>query len=71
MYGMGNSRNRIVPVNDLAIWIEQHLLRELMTAVFDMTDPTLAPEAGACPDCPQRTGRQILPAPRPSHRSCR
>lgn len=48
--------SRLLPVRELAEWAEHNLLLELHSAVFDTTDATLVPEAGACPDCPKRTG---------------
>ena len=40
----------------LAVWIESNILLQLASAPFDKQDETLLPAAGACVNCPKRTG---------------
>lgn len=40
--------------------IDREYLRTLKSAPFDLADATLVPKAGACTDCPKRTGCQQL-----------
>jgi ParB/RepB/Spo0J family partition protein len=40
--------------------IDRDYLRTLKSAPFDLADATLVPKAGACTDCPKRTGCQQL-----------
>jgi ParB family chromosome partitioning protein len=46
----------LIPVRELAAWIEQNILLQLASAPFDKQDETLTPEAGSCANCPKRTG---------------
>ena len=46
----------LIPVRELAAWIESNILLQLASARFDKQDETLFPEAGSCGDCPKRTG---------------
>lgn len=39
-----------------ASWLRNNLMLRLETAVFDIKDAKLLPEAGACAQCPKRTG---------------
>src|SRR5271170_5674084 len=39
---------------------EQNVMLVLKDAPFSKTDPSLNPEAGACVDCPKRTGANVL-----------
>jgi hypothetical protein len=58
---MGGSQNEVlIPVKQLAGWIESHLLLDLQAAPFDRADPSLTPEAGGCHDCAKRTGANRL-----------
>jgi ParB family chromosome partitioning protein len=57
--GTTNTR-LLVPVRDLAAWIEQNILLQLDSVPFDKNDPTLVPEAGSCADCVKRTGYNTL-----------
>jgi ParB family chromosome partitioning protein len=41
-------------------WIEHNILLELASAPFSKEDAALVPEAGACLDCPKRTGHNVL-----------
>lgn len=45
-----------VSLGQLRSWIERNVLLDLKKAVFDPTDPNLVPAAGACVNCPKRTG---------------
>ena len=51
----GNSQV-LIPVRELAVWIESNILLQLASAPFDKQDETLVPEAGSCANCPKRTG---------------
>ena len=46
----------LIPVRELAAWIESNILLQLASAPFDKQDETLVPEAGSCANCPKRTG---------------
>ena len=60
----------LVPVKELAAWIESNILMELRTAPFDRKDAELVPEAGTCHDCPKRTGASALLFPESHRDSC-
>ena len=51
----GNSQV-LIPVRELAAWIESNILLQLASAPFDKQDETLVPAAGSCSNCPKRTG---------------
>jgi ParB family chromosome partitioning protein len=51
----GNSQV-LIPVRELAVWIESNILLQLASAPFDKQDEKLVPEAGSCANCPKRTG---------------
>src|SRR5206468_11476235 len=53
--GEGNTQV-LIPVRELAIWIETNVLLQLASASFDKQDEKLVPEAGSCANCPKRTG---------------
>ena len=46
----------LIPVRELAAWIESNILLQLTSAPFDKQDEALVPAAGSCSDCPKRTG---------------
>lgn len=46
----------LIPVRELAAWIESNILLQLASAPFDKQDETLVPAAGSCVNCPKRTG---------------
>jgi len=46
----------LIPVRELAAWIESNILLQLASVPFDKQDETLVPEAGSCANCPKRTG---------------
>lgn len=50
----------LVPVRDLAAWIQQNILLGLGSVPFDKDDTTLLPEAGSCTKCLKRTGYNTL-----------
>ena len=51
----GNSQV-LIPVRELAAWIESNILLQLASVPFDKNDETLVPAAGSCVNCPKRTG---------------
>src|SRR5713226_1266974 len=51
----GNSQV-LIPVRELAAWIESNILLQLAAAPFDKQDEALVPAAGSCSNCPKRTG---------------
>jgi ParB family chromosome partitioning protein len=65
----GNSQV-LIPVRELAAWIESNLLLQLASAPFDKQDETLVPEAGSCANCPKRTGFNKLLFPDVRKDSC-
>ena len=50
----------LIPVRELADWIQSNILLELAAAPFSKRDETLMPEAGSCANCPKRTGFNAL-----------
>ena len=46
----------LIPVKELAAWIESNILLQLASVPFDKQDETLIPGAGSCVNCPKRTG---------------
>jgi ParB family chromosome partitioning protein len=50
----------LIPVRELAAWIESNILLELAAAPFGKDDDRLVPEAGSCTQCPKRTGFNAL-----------
>jgi ParB family chromosome partitioning protein len=46
----------LIPVRELAVWIEANILLQLASAPFDKQDDALVREAGSCVNCPKRTG---------------
>ncbi len=65
----GNSQV-LIPVRELAAWIESNILLQLASAPFDKQDETLVPEAGSCVNCPKRTGFNRLLFPDVRKDSC-
>src|ERR1700678_1688182 len=60
-YSNGSKAKRILlPVRHLQQWIDHNILLELASAPFSKEDAALVPEAGACLDCPKRTGHNVL-----------
>jgi ParB family chromosome partitioning protein len=60
----------LVPVKELAAWIESNILMELRTAPFDRKDAELVAEAGSCHECSKRTGANALLFPESQRDSC-
>lgn len=60
----------LVPVRELAAWIETNILLDLAAASFDRHDAALLPEARSCDDCPKRTGANTLLFPGDAPDSC-
>jgi ParB family chromosome partitioning protein len=60
----------LVPVKELAAWIETNILLDLTAAAFDRHDGSLLPEAGSCDDCPKRTGANTFLFPGEAPDSC-
>ncbi len=58
--GKGKAKRILLPVRHLHQWIEQNILLILKDAPFSKTDPNVNPAAGACVDCPKRTGGNAL-----------
>ncbi len=56
----GKESRVLLPVRELAAWIEQNILLSLDSVPFDKSDETLAPDAGSCANCPKRTGHNTL-----------
>ena len=65
----GNSQV-LIPVRELAAWIESNILLQLASAPFDRQDETLVPGAGSCVNCPKRTGFNKLLFPDVRKDSC-
>jgi len=64
----GKESRVLLPVRELAAWIEQNILLSLDSVPFDKNDARLLPEAGSCTECPKRTGFNALLFGEMSHR---
>jgi len=53
-------RPEAASVSELRRFIEEAILLDLKKAAFDTDNATLIPEAGACTDCPKRTGNDRM-----------
>jgi len=60
VWNSGKESRILLPVRELAAWIEQNILLSLDHVPFDKNDATLVPEAGSCAECPKRTGFNTL-----------
>jgi ParB family chromosome partitioning protein len=60
MWTSDGNQQVLIPVRELAAWIESNILLELASAPFSKQDETLVPEAGACTTCSKRTGFNTL-----------
>jgi len=60
MWTSEGDQSVLIPVKELAAWIQSNILLELEAAPFDKQDETLLPQAGACANCPKRTGFNTL-----------
>jgi len=54
------AKHILLPVRNLQQWIEHNILLELADAPFSKEDAAFVPDAGACVDCPKRTGHNVL-----------
>ena len=70
MWTSGGNTQVLIPVRELAAWIESNILLQLASAPFDKQDETLVPEAGSCANCPKRTGFNKLLFPDVRKDSC-
>jgi ParB family chromosome partitioning protein len=60
MWMSDGNKQVLIPVRELAAWIESNILLELAAAPFSKSDETLLPQAGSCANCPKRTGFHAL-----------
>ena len=60
VWNSGKDSRILLPVRELAAWIEQNILLSLDSVPFDKSDAMLVPEAGSCAECPKRTGFNTL-----------
>jgi ParB family chromosome partitioning protein len=60
MWTSDGNQQILIPVRELAAWIESNILLELVSAPFSKQDETLVLEAGTCTNCPKRTGFNTL-----------
>jgi ParB family chromosome partitioning protein len=60
----------LIPVRELAAYIESNILLQPASAPFDKQDEMLVPEAGSCVNCPKRTGFNKLLFPDVRKDSC-
>jgi ParB family chromosome partitioning protein len=60
MWTSDGNQQVLIPVRELAAWIESNILLELASAPFSKQDESLVPEAGACTNCHKRTGFNTL-----------
>ena len=56
MWTSAGNTQVLIPVRELAAWIESNILLQLDSVPFDKQDETLVPETGSCANCPKRTG---------------
>jgi ParB family transcriptional regulator, chromosome partitioning protein len=56
MWTTEGNQQVLIPVRELAAWIESNILLQLASAPFDKQDEPLVPAAGSCGNCPKRTG---------------
>ena len=66
----GGQTEILLPVRELAAWIDSNLLLDLQSAPFDRSDAGLVAEAGSCHDCTKRTGANSLLFPDSQQDSC-
>jgi ParB family chromosome partitioning protein len=69
-WGMNGQTDVLIPVKELAGWIESNLFLDLQSAPFDRTDTALVAEIGACHDCAKRTGANSLLFPESNCDQC-
>jgi ParB family chromosome partitioning protein len=56
MWTSEGNQQVLIPVRELAAWIESNILLQLASAPFDKQDETLVAAVGSCANCPKRTG---------------
>lgn len=56
MWTSEGNQQVLIPVRELAAWIEANILLQLASAPFDKQDEKLVAAAGSCTNCPKRTG---------------
>lgn len=52
----GSQESVLVSVGELDQWIREHITLDLKKAPFSIKDPNILPAAGACVECPKRSG---------------
>jgi ParB/RepB/Spo0J family partition protein len=66
----GKQKKRLVNVAEFSHYIDSNIILELSEAPFSREDDTLYPEAGACLNCPKRSGFNTLLFPDVKKDSC-
>jgi len=66
----GKQKKRLATVAQFNNYIEKNIILELSEAPFSREDETLYPDAGACLDCPKRSGFNTLLFPDVKQDSC-
>jgi ParB family chromosome partitioning protein len=66
----GKQKKRLVNVTEFSHYIDSNIILELSEAPFSREDDTLYPEAGACLNCPKRSGFNTLLFPDVKKDSC-
>jgi ParB family chromosome partitioning protein len=66
----GKQKKRLVNVAEFSHYIESNIILELSEAPFSREDDTLYPAAGACLNCPKRSGFNTLLFPDVKKDSC-
>jgi ParB family chromosome partitioning protein len=66
----GKQKKRLVNVAEFSHYIDSNIVLELSEAPFSREDDTLHPEAGACLNCPKRSGFNTLLFPDVKKDSC-
>jgi len=56
MWASEGNTQVLIPVKELAAWIEANILLQLASVPFDKQGEGLVPAAGSCVNCPKRTG---------------
>jgi len=66
----GKQKKRLVSVTEFSHYIDSNIILELAEAPFSREDDTLYPAAGACLNCPKRSGFNTLLFPDVKKDSC-
>jgi ParB family chromosome partitioning protein len=69
-YIEGVNRKRLTTVQQFARYIQNNIILELAEAPFSREDANLYPEAGACENCPKRSGFNLFLFDDVKHDSC-